>query len=197
MSWPPTRFANWRTHSVLARRADDLVTIAGIALILLSLADSIGSFWHNHVYIHPAALEHFAAILLIPCWLWTLVSAWMVAGIPRRNDNRWPSMRWRSFASRQAIPWVAALAAIIAVLVIGFTLGAAKGSLRILPGGIHQVSTLNLNSAQWTTVTPSEYQHWAAQFIREDAFFATFGLAMAGFTAVIRHLRRKLTEAGL
>ena len=81
------------------------------------------------------------------------------------------------------------------MIVVGFVLGGAKGSIRILPGGVHQVSTLDLNSARWTTVSADEYQTWAARFVRGDAIFAIFGLAMVGFGVAIRVLRRRLAAA--
>ena len=70
-------------------------------------------------------------------------------------------------------------------VVVGFAIGAAKGSLRVLPDGAHQVSTLGLNSAKWTTVTPAVYNGWAARFIREDAWFGFFGVVMVGFSVLM------------
>jgi len=65
------------------------------------------------------------------------------------------------------------------VIVVGFVIGADKGSLRVLPGGVHQVST-SLNNGNWTTVSPQQYEIWDARFVREDAFFGIFALALIG-----------------
>lgn len=192
--WPPTRFSDWRVRSSLARFLDVVVGVAGAALIGVSLIDAIASFWHDTVLIYPTALQRFAGVVLLPCWPWILVSAWMVYGMPRRGRSTWTTWRenWR-----RGVPWLGAFAVIVAVIVIGFVLGASKGSLRVLPGGVHQVSTLDLNSAEWTKVSPAGYRTWAARFIREDAFFATFGLAMVGFVAAIWSLPQWLTESGI
>ena len=189
-NWRRTRFSDWRVRSVIARLIDAAVAAAGVTLIGTSLIDAVGTFWKNKVFIYPATLEHLAGALLLPCWPWIIISAGMIWGIPRRRGNQWQSRRLVSW--RPAAPWAATFAVIVAVIVIGFILGAAKGSLRVLPGGVYQVSTLDLNSAQWTTVSQAEYQRWAARFVREDAFFATFGLAMVGFVAAVRLLRQRL-----
>ena len=190
--WPHTRFSDRRARSSLARVVDYIVGLAGAALIGVSLVDAVGTFWHNRVLIFPATLEHFAGALLLPSWPWIMISGLMVFGLPKRDGTRWPRRSRRLAYWRQAAPWAAALAVVFAVVVIGSVLGAGKGSLRVLPGGIHQVSTLDLNTAQWTTVSAGEYQEWAARFVREDAFFALFGLVLVGFTAAMRSLRRQL-----
>jgi hypothetical protein len=188
--WPYTRFSDRRARSSLARMIDDIVGLAGAALIGVSLVDAVGTFWHNRVLIFPATLEHLAGALLLPSWPWIMISGLTIFGLPKRDGTR-RLRRPRLMANwRQAAPWAAALAVILTVVVIGFGLGAGKGSLRVLPGGIHQVSTLDLNTAQWTTVSAGEYQEWAARFVREDALFALFGMVMVGFAAAMQTLRR-------
>jgi hypothetical protein len=81
---------------------------------------------------------------------------------------------------------------VLVIVVVGFVIGAAKGSLRVLPNGAHQVSTLDLNSATWTTVTAASYNRWAARFIREDALFGFFGLVTVGFSLLVHNLRRSV-----
>jgi hypothetical protein len=39
-------------------------------------------------------------------------------------------------------------------------------------------------------VSAATYHLWAARFVREDAFFATFGLAMVVFRAGMHDIRR-------
>jgi hypothetical protein len=80
---------------------------------------------------------------------------------------------------------------LLVVIVMGFVIGADKGSLRIVADGVHQVSTLSVNNANWTAVSPEQYQAWDARFIREDAFFGFFGLAMIGFSLLMLRLHRK------
>lgn len=168
---------------------DDLLGLAGLILAGLSLIDAMATFWHSTVLIYPGRLEHIAASLLLPFWPWILVSIWMIFGNPRRY--RCGPWFWQ-VPWRKAIPYWLALAVISAVLGVGFYLGAAKGSLRILPSGSHQVSTLGLNVAGWTTVSPAGYRLWAARFIREDAFFALFGIAMIGFRSTVACVRRRV-----
>jgi hypothetical protein len=195
--WPRTRFSDRRVRSSFARVVDGIAGLAGAALIGVSLVDAVATFWHNRVLIFPAALEHFAGALLLPSWPWIMISWLMIFGLPKRSGTRRPRSPKRTANRRQAAPWAAALAVILAVVVMGFVLGAAKGSLRVLPGGIHQVSTLNVNSAEWTTVTEGEYQHWAVRFVREDAIFALFGLVLVGFAAAMQTLRRQLIRRGI
>lgn len=157
------------------------------------MVDAIATFWSNTVLVYPAALEHISGALLLPTWPWIIISAWMLLGTSPQNWRR-PLDGIASPTWRASIPYVVVFGAIVAVLVAGFILGAAKGSLRTLPTGIHQVSTLDLNKAEWTTVSTSTYHMWAARFVREDAFFATFGLAMIAFCSGLNHLRRRLLE---
>lgn len=196
-SWPRTRFSNWRARSPFAHFTDAVVGGAGVALIGASLLDAVGTFWDTHVFFYPSPLEHFAAALLLPCWPWMIISAWMIGGTPRRHQGQRWKQTWSAVNSSRSAPWTAAFGVIVVVLVIGFILGAAKGSLRILPGDVHQVSTPGLNSAQWTTINPTAYRLWAARFVREDAFFAIFGLAMIAFAEAMRSLRQRLAGAGM
>ncbi|HET9060160.1 MAG TPA: hypothetical protein VFN61_09590 [Acidimicrobiales bacterium] len=192
-NWPPTRFAEWRARSRPARLVDNVLFVAGAALIAVPLGDAVGSFWHNNVLIYPATLEHLEVVLIVPTWSWALISAWMVGGLPRHRETWLPRVR-RASAWRRRAPWMTTFAVIFVVVVTGFVLGASKGSLRILPGGVHQVSTLDMSSARWTTVSPAGYQKWAARFIREDALFALYGFMLAGFSATMWRLRHRLAE---
>jgi hypothetical protein len=150
--------------SLLARRIDEVVGLAGLVLVGVSLLDAVASFWHDEVVIYPAALERVAGVVLVLGWPWIMVSAWMIYGTPRRRGRSWSAGSWRP-SWRRVAPWLGAFGVVVVVIVVGFVLGAAKGSLHVLPGGVHQVSTLDLNSARWTTVSPAEYQVWAARFI--------------------------------
>jgi hypothetical protein len=69
--------------------------------------------------------------------------------------------------------------------------GAAKGSVRILPGPRYQVSVIDNSQAGWTTVPLSQFRLWQASFVREDGLFMFFGLLVAtGFIALL-DLRRE------
>ena len=86
--------------------------------------------------------------------------------------------------------FTALLLVVVAVIVVGFVIGADKGSLRILHGDVFQVSTIDVNGASWTTISAHEFQVWNARFIREDAFLALFGIAMVGFSTLMLRLHR-------
>jgi len=145
------------------------------------------------VLIGPSNLEHFAAFLLFPAWIWMLASGAMLMGVRRREMPRFPR-RW-ILQGRWAVVLLSVALIVLVVIVVGFVIGGAKGSFRVLPGSIHQVSTLDLNNAAWTTVSSHQFQLWEARFIREDAFFGFFGLFMVGFGFLIRGLRRRATVA--
>jgi len=193
---PPTRFAMWRLRSRWCMPLDWLVGIAGLTLTLLSCTDSVVSWWGYTVLVYPATLEHVAAVLLLPSWAWVLVSSVMLGGLPRRRKRPTRSalmQAWRPLKGswKRILRLLAGIGlVVVAVVVTGFAVGAAKGSLRVLPGGVHQVSTLDLNSANWTTVSRAEYGRWAARFVREDAAFGFFGVVMVGFSLLVHNLRR-------
>jgi hypothetical protein len=85
------------------------------------------------------------------------------------------------------VPWpliarvglAVAAAFCIVVIVGGFAFGAAKGDARLLPGPRYEVSTLDLNQANWTRVSKRQYDLWQARFVREDGLFTLFGLVLA------------------
>ena len=189
----------WRLGSRWCVPLDWLVGIAGLVLTILSCTDSVVSWWGYAVLVYPATLEHAAAVLLLPSWAWVLVSSIMLGGNPRsRKRPTRPALRqaWEPLKGswKRILRFLAVMGLVVlAVVVTGFAAGAAKGSLRVLPGGVHQVSTLDLNSANWTTVSPAEYGRWAARFVREDAAFGFFGVVMVGFSLLVHNLRRSRT----
>ena len=192
------RFAAWRSRSRLCTVLDWFVGAAGLVLTVVPAFDSVVSWPRNTVLVYPGALERLAGALLLPSWAWVLGSSWMLAGIPARG-RRSANLPVRQSWGRLGESWKRVLRSVVvagmvvaAIVVVGFVLGAAKGSLRVLPDGAHQVSTLDLNSANWTTVTPAGYNRWAARFIREDAMFGFFGVVMIGFSLLVHNLRRSL-----
>jgi len=80
---------------------------------------------------------------------------------------------------------------VFVVIVVGFVIGGDKGSLRVLTGGVHQVSTGSMNAGKWTTVSPQQYQMWNARFVREDAFFGYLALFLMGFALLMLRLHRE------
>jgi hypothetical protein len=191
-------FAAWRSRSRVCACLDWLVGAAGLALTVVPLCDSVVSWPRNTVLLYPGALERLAGVLLLPSWAWVLTSWWMVAGTPSRGRRTVRSPRRQTWGrlgviwKRTLRPLAAAGLVVLAVVVVGFVLGAAKGSLRVLPDGVHQVSTPDLNSAKWTTVTPAGYNRWAARFVREDAMFGFFGIITVGFSPLVHNLRRSV-----
>lgn len=80
---------------------------------------------------------------------------------------------------------------LLAFIVSGFVVGGAKGSLRVLPGPRYQVSTLDLNLGEWTTVSPAEFGTWQARFVRGDAVFTMLGAFEVAAGVVVLRIRRR------
>lgn len=159
----------------------------------MSTVDSLASWPSDRVLISASALERIAGFVLIPAWIWILVSAALVNGLRARNARArprvWPGRE--SMTKPIVIAFVGTAVVLLGVVVVGFVIGADKGSLRIVADGVHQVSTLSVNNANWTAVSSEQYQAWDARFVREDAFFGFFGLAMIGFSLLMLRLHRK------
>jgi hypothetical protein len=81
------------------------------------------------------------------------------------------------------------------IVIGGFMVGAAKGSVHVLPRPRYQVSTLDLNNSAGTTVPVSQFQLWQARFVREDGFFMFFGLAVVAFSIVMLGLHHRAAQA--
>jgi len=206
----PTRLARWRLRSRTCAVADVLGTVAAVSLYLVAGTDSVVSWPSNRVLLSDGDLSRVAAVLLAPWWAWLIASAGMIGGrnrpgLNRRGRRRTPGLM-RSPADTPPPPtlvlrWPAwalaglAAGAVVALIVIagGFAVGAAKGSVHVLPGPRYQVSTLDLNQANWTTVTASQFQLWQARFVREDGLFMFFGLiATVAFIGLLRLRRQPL-----
>jgi hypothetical protein len=196
---PATRFTAWRLRSRWCAVADAVALAAGASLCVIAGVDSVASWPSNRVLLSDQDLSRIAGVLLFPTWPWVLASVAMVYGISNtRRDRRAPR------AHRPGLPrlsawsracWVSALAACGAIVIGGFIVGAAKGGARVLPGPRYQVSTLDLNQANWTTVPPGQFQLWQARYIREDGLFMFFGLAVVAFCVLMFHLRRRAAHA--
>jgi hypothetical protein len=210
-----TRLARWRLGSGACAVADVVGAAAGASLYLVAGIDSMMSWPSNRVLLSDGDLSRVAAVLLIPSWPWLLVSGAMITDWDRRGRRR--SARLTRAARLMRSPgetpplvqlpsirqWPAwaraclAAGAVVAVAVVagGAAIGMSKGSVQVLPGPRYQVSTLDLNQADWTTVTASQFQLWQGRFVREDALFMFFGLAaVAGFVGLLS-LRRRAGHA--
>lgn len=194
----PGRYAALRLRSKACYAVDVVVFCLGAVLLVVPVLDSVVSWPSNAVLIEASTLEHLAAVLLIPAWAWILISVAMLIGSrARRATQDRDGRRWRLrnvHVTPIVLIFAALLLLIVGVITVGFVIGADKGSLRIIHGSVFQVSTLGLNNATWTTITPHEYHVWNARFIREDAFFAVFGLAMIGFSTLMFRLHRTTVE---
>jgi hypothetical protein len=170
-----------RLRSRACAIADLVVAAAGASLLALAALDSVVSWPSNHVLVDDRQLSRVAGILLGPGWPWLLVSYATVFGIRNRRRSRsqrptrWPVPL--PLLARVGLAVTAALC--IAVIAGGFAVGAAKGNARILPGPRYEVSTLDLNQADWTLVPKRQYDLWQARFVREDGLFMLFGFALA------------------
>jgi len=92
---------------------------------------------------------------------------------------------------------VAAVLVSLALIVVSFAIGVAKGSVQVLPGPVYLVSTLDLNSATPTRVSAAQFGLWQARFVREDSLFTLFGLVIMSAGAGLLALRRQPTRIGL
>jgi hypothetical protein len=196
---PPTRFALWRTQSTACAAIDGAVLVLGVALVLIPTLDSILSWPTDTVLLSATDLERLAGFLLIPAWIWMLGSAALIGGSRKRQHagtKSWFRSGTRAVNKPIVIVLVGTALAVLIVVVVSFVIGGDKGSLRILPGGVHQVSTLGVNSAIWTTISVRQYRMWDARFVREDAVFAFFGLAMIWFSVVMLRLRANVERGG-
>lgn len=194
---PGTRFTRWRLRSRPCAVADMIAAAAGAGLFAVAAIDSVASWPSNRVLLSDRDLARVAGALLGPCWPWLLVSFLMVFGVPRRNrsrprwSQRWP-VRWPVPAR---VCLAAAALACAAVVAGGFALGVAKGEVRVLPGPRYEVSTLDLNQANWTSVSAAQFNLWQARFVREDGLFTTFGLVLTAGSLGLLQLHRRATRA--
>jgi len=160
---------------------------------------------HNH-------LVAIVAPVLIPGWIWLLASMLVTVPIPgsdfSRRCGRDPlrtadttARRAQArlvtrtmYAGRATTSVLLALGALcICATAVGFALGAAKGSGQVLPGPRYAISTSSLNKGAWTTVPAGQYAAWQARFVRLDALFTLFGLAMVGGGLGLLDLHRTAT----
>jgi len=170
---------------------DVLMIVVGVGVIGISVLDSAVSWPANRVLVQPDALEKIVGFALVPMWIWMMASAAMVFGT--RRGHHLDLRGWIKPRIETIVMLVGIAVLILFVLVAGMSMGGAKGSLRILPGGVHQVSSPSLGaSSEWVTVSPQQYQLWGARFVREDAFLAAFGLALVAFGMLMISIRRHL-----
>ena len=153
---------------------------------------AVATWPDNAVLIQPKTLELAVGILMVPAGTWAFVSFILVIGFRRDQMPRireLPRPSWR-----QVGVFIVGALCIAAVIGIGVALGSAKGSTRILSGGVHQVSTAGLADSAWTTVSLHDFQLWQARFLRLDAAFAFFGLGIVALCALMSNLRHQLIK---
>jgi hypothetical protein len=187
---PDNEFTQWRLRSRSCGVADMIAAAAAISLYAVAGIDSVVSWPSNQVLLSDPELDRIAVVLLAPTLVWLIVSAGMVYG-------RMQSWRLSQLPAGPRACIVAAAAVCAAVIVGGLMVGAAKGSVRILPGPRYQVSVIDNSQTGWTTVPLSQFRYWQASFVREDGFFMFFGLLAATVFIALLHLRREATRARL
>jgi hypothetical protein len=176
----------WRLRSWWCAIADVIGAAVGIGLYAVTGIDSVVSWPSNQVLLSDPDLSNIAMVLLVPTWLWLLMSAGM---LPERVRYWSP---WK-MPVRPRICFGAAAVVCAAVIFVGFAVGAAKGAVRILPGPRYQVS---INQAAWTTVPLNQFHYWQACFVREDGPFMLFGLAAGTVFIAVLYLRREAASDG-
>ena len=188
---PGTRFTQWRLRSRSCAVADAVAAVAGAVIYAVAAIDDVASWPSNHVLLGDPDLSRIAEVLLLPSWVWLLVSSMMIFGPRPSRTRRRAAARW----PLRARACLAAAVICVAVVVGGFAVGAAKGSVRVLPGPRDQVSTIEINQAAWTTVPMAQFQLWQARFVREDGVFMFFGLILTTACIYYLHLHRKAIHA--
>jgi hypothetical protein len=179
-----SELTQWRLRSRSCAVADTIGAAASISLYAVAGIDSVVSWPSNQVLLSDPDLVRIAVVLLAPTLAWLIVSAGMVYG-------RLQFWRLSQLPAGPRASFVTAVAVCAAVIVGGFMVGAAKGSVRILPGPRYQVSVIDNSQTGWTTVPLSQFRLWQASFVREDGPFMFFGLLVAtGFIALL-DLRRE------
>jgi hypothetical protein len=190
-----SRVGRWRVGSPWAAVTDWIMVVAGAAIISVAAADSLASWPSDTIWIPPSRLEQIVGIVLVPAWIWLMASVVMVFGIPRGPKRTFLTPRPRKLHWRGRRAKLLAVIALfcLGVVVGGFVVGGAKGRLRVTAGPQYQVSTFDLNAAEWVTVSAAEYRFWEARFIREDGVFTFFGLWILGGAMAIAQVRREVT----
>jgi len=172
---PPKRWISWRVRSRTCAGIDVLVLCVGVLLFLVPLVDSVLSWPDNWVLISASRLGAIAAIFLVPAWLWVLGSMYFEAGARTPPRDNW----YRGVLKSPNVRAIGALALLLlTVALVGYAIGWASGSLRVLLNGVHQVSTRSLHHSSWTNVSGHQYQVWGARFVREDVLIGIPALAM-------------------
>jgi hypothetical protein len=187
---PDNEFTQWRLRSRSCGVADMIAAAAAISLYAVAGIDSVVSWPSNQVLLSDPELVRIAVVLLAPTLVWLIVSAGMVYG-------RMQSWRLSQLPAGPRACIVAAAAVCAAVIVGGLMVGAAKGSVRILPGPRYQVSVIDNSQTGWTTVPLSQFRYWQASFVREDGFLMFFGLLIATAFIALLDLRREATRGRL
>jgi hypothetical protein len=187
---PDNEFTQWRLRSRSCGVADMIAAAAAISLYAVAGIDSVVSWPSNQVLLSDPDLVRIAVVLLAPTLVWLIVSAGMVYG-------RMQSWRLSQLPAGPRACIVAAAVVCAAVIFVGLVLGAAKGSVRILPGPRYQVSVIDNSPTGWTTVPLSQFRLWQASFVREDGFLMFFGLLIATAFIALLDLRREATRGRL
>jgi hypothetical protein len=206
----------WRVRSRACAAVDAVFLIAGLVLLGIVAADCVRSWPSNDLVISEPLLARIAGLIVAPGWLWLLASALLLRRYlvlfrapfgERLRAMNWDRSRRPDWAQLPAWAWrpawaracIAVIAAVSAGVIVGsYLVGAGKGSSRILAGPRFQISSLDLNSARWTTVPAGQYRLWQAEFVRGDSLFMLFGCVLVLFTGYLLlahwHARRDWPE---
>ena len=155
------RVGRWRVRSPWAAVTDWIMVVAGAAIISVAAADSLVSWPSDTIWITPSRLEQIVGIVLVPAFIWLMASVLIVFGIPRGPKHTFLTPRPRKLHWRGRRAKLLAVIALfcLGVVVGGFVVGGAKGSLRVTPGPQYQVSTLDLNAAEWVRCPPPSTEY--------------------------------------
>jgi MFS family permease len=186
---PSISLVRWRLRSRAAATADVVTVAAGATLYLITAVDNVVTWPSDRVLLSEHRLSRVAAVLLLPSWLWLFASLVTVFGVAGSGEvaagRRIRERMWSGRALRRGL----AVAALVGVTVVtgGFVVGAAKGSGYVVPDSRHEVLARDLKDNQVTWMSPEQYVHWQARFVREDGMFTLFGLALvAGGVGLLR-----------
>ncbi len=186
--WEPrTRSARIWVQSRSVEWVYAVIAIVGAASFGLVVTDCVASWFGDRVLIAPHLLENVSFGGILPGWLVLMASGFLLRDVffRRGAKPRWPRLR----ASNRTVTL-----AIGAVLLVAFMIGTSahgkRGSARVLPGPVYQISSDVNDEGGWSTVTQAQYQHFEARLVRGESEIAMFGAIEVGACVALIRWRR-------
>jgi hypothetical protein len=186
--WEPrTRSARLWMRSRLVDWIYRAVAVVGAASFAIVATDCVASWFGDRVLIGPGTLNDLSFWTVMPGWLVLMASGFLLRDVFFRRDAKsrppWPR------ATRTVTLGFGAV--VLAAFIIGNSAHGKKGSARVLPGPVYQISSEVDDDGGWMTVTRSQYQQFEARLVRGESGVAMFGPIEVGVCAALLRWRRK------